>query len=163
LFGLGPVLYSTNVFLKLHIQQKFRGNKHYVWCSEMFDTSKAPAYAGNLHTPASSDPCAIYRDLSATLQRGDMHSDKIKAQRSSFVKLAAGWKKAGEISLVQHEEICWLAKKSLPLQWRPLLYVIPRKPVEGRMQLVPASKRAGLGDEFILTDLDPSEFNVIEL
>jgi len=46
--------------------------------------------------------------------------------------------------------------------WRPLLYVIPRAIVASRLQAVPACRRAGRGDEYVMSDLKGSEFDIIE-
>jgi hypothetical protein len=59
----GPVLYSTNVFLKFHIQEQYRGDIHYVWCSENFDSRKLSAYSSGSLVPPSSNPADIYRQL----------------------------------------------------------------------------------------------------
>jgi hypothetical protein len=159
-----PVLYSTNPFLKLHIQEKYRQDLHYVWCSESFDSSKAPAYATAMRLAPSSDPSRIYADLKAAVGGGDTHCAKIAAQRASLMKLAAGWRKRGEISDADKEDIVYLAKNSALVEWRPLIYVIPRAPVEARLLPVPAKKRAGVGSEFILDEtLRRDEFDIIEL
>jgi hypothetical protein len=158
-----PVLYSTNVYLKLHIHEKWRGDKHYVWCSEWYDSTKAPAYVGTAQIPPSSDPCAIYKELKEALARSDAHCAKVISQRGSFMKLAAGWCKKGEIDSAAKNEIAFLAKQgSGAPYWKPLVYVIPRAAVQSRLKPVPARNRAGLGDEFIIEDLRRSEFDVIE-
>ena len=36
----GPLLYSTNTLLKFIIQQRFRGDIHWVWCSEVLDSKR---------------------------------------------------------------------------------------------------------------------------
>jgi hypothetical protein len=46
--------------------------------------------------------------------------------------------------------------------WRPLLYIIPYEAVTSRVQLVPVSQRAGFGNEYIIADLQRSEFDIIE-
>ena len=158
-----PVLYSTNVFLKLHIQERYRGDVHYVWCSEDFDSKMLSAYSAGAKVGRSSNPADIYRELQADVNSQDTHSAKIKEQRASLTTLAVGWFKSGEISQTDKDDILWLAKNASFAHWRPLIYVIPRLPVEARLQPVPAYRRAGLGNEYILSDLKRSEFDVIEL
>lgn len=161
----GPVLYSTNVFLKFHIAEQFLGNIHYVWCSEAFDSTKQGHYSGSALVAATSDPCAIYRDLqSATLRPGgDRHCSKIIEQRASFSKLAVQWRDAGRITSDIAEEIIYMANTAEPLLWRPLVYVIPRALVERRMKRVAPDRRASIGVEHIIEDLDRSEFDIIEM
>lgn len=41
----GPLLFSTNPYVKHQIQLKYRKDKHHVWCSEIFDATKTGAYS----------------------------------------------------------------------------------------------------------------------
>jgi len=158
----GPLLYSTNVWLKLHIQQTYQGDKHHVWCSELFDGTKAPGYSAPV--PPSSDPCAIYRQLHGTFVNSDRHCPKIKEQKASFCKLATRWEKAGEITAKDKADILFMTKHASAKELRPLVYVIPRAPVESRLKIVPIKDRAGLAMEYRLEgDLLRTEFDVIEL
>jgi hypothetical protein len=68
------ILYSTNVFLKLFIQQEYRHDIHYVWCSELFDSAKAPFYSRGSLIPPTSNPLDIYRDLQEAVRRQDRHN-----------------------------------------------------------------------------------------
>lgn len=158
-----PLLYSTNVFLKLHIQERFRGDVHYVWCSESFDGAKHGAYSGASLVAPSSNPADIYRQLKQDIERADRHSAKISAQRASLAALAVDWEKAGEISADERDEIVYMAKNATFNEWRPLIYVIPRDPLKARLKLVAPEKRAGLGIEYIISDLRRHEFDVIEI
>jgi len=158
----GLLLYSTNVALKHHIQQSFRGDVHYVWCSESFDPTAENRYTAGGMVPPSSSPFAIYRRLKEAVQRNDTHDDKIEAQRGSFMKLAVDWHAAGEITEEQRVDIHYMATTAPLTHWRPLVYVIPRHLVEARLQRVPVSKAAGLGPEFIIPDLRGNEFDILE-
>lgn len=159
------VLYSTNVFLKFHIQQRWRRNIHFVWCSEEFDSSRLSAYALGAGVPPTSNPVDIYRELKAAVDKGDTHNSKIVEQKASLSTLAIGWERSGEISSNNRDDILFLVNHHHDFaRWRPLVYVIPRTlSIERRKQSVPAAKCAGLGPEYILSDLQPSEFEIIEL
>ena len=158
-----PLLYSTNVFLKLLIQQQFRGDVHYVWCSESFDSTTLPRYSvGSLVAP-SSDPANIYRELNEAVRRSDRHCHKIIEQKLSLTKLAVDWEAAGEIRTDERDEIVYRVDNATFAEWRPLIYIIPRALVQPRIQVVPAARRASLGPEYIIPDLQRSEFDVIEL
>jgi hypothetical protein len=156
------LLYSTNVFLKLLIQQIYRNDVHYVWCSEYFDSTKLAAYSIGALVAASSNPADIYRDLQRAVQSRDAHNAKIISQKASFISLATTWEMNGEISTTQKDDIIYMVNMADFNLLRPLLYIIPRVSVEPRLQLVPAHKRAGIGNEYILPDLNRSEFDVIE-
>jgi hypothetical protein len=160
----GPILYSTNAFLKLHLQERFYGDVHYVWTSEVFDATKVGAYTtgGSLVAP-SSDPAAIYRELRRATEAADRHCDKIKAQRASFQRLATKYADDRKITPEAKEEIFHWAKNATFKDWRPLVYVIPRAAVESRLELVKPELRASMGPEYVIKDLKRSEFDVIEL
>ena len=156
-------LYSTHTFLKQHICLRYRSDLHYVWCSEDFDSAKVAAYAPGSLLPPSSNPASIYRNLVADVVRGDMHSDKIRSQQASLIKLAIQWEAKGEISRQDKVDIAYMVKNAPISNWRPLIFVIHRAAVQSRLQLVPMNKRAGLADEFIIPDLHRSEFDMIEI
>lgn len=158
----GPLLYSTNSFLKLVIGERFRGDIHYVWCSEFFDGSKLASYTSGSLTAPSSDPCAIYRQLKDDVARCDRHSAKIEATKTSLQALAVRWEADGSITSDQAKEIAYMVNNASFNDWRPLIYVIPRHMVEGRIQLVAPERRASLGVEYIVPDLRRSEFDIIE-
>ena len=161
----GPVLYSTNAWVKFHIQCAYRKQRHFVWCSEAFDSSKLGAYVTSARVPSSSDPATIYKELHAAVTTEDEHCAWITKQRNSLAKLAKRWNDAGEITDGEKTEILYLLKKATFKQWRPLIYVIPRAAVEAKLELVPRHKRAGNGNEYWLKepDLGTSDFDVIEL
>jgi len=158
-----PVLYSTNVFLKFLIQQRFRKDVHYVWCSEYFDSTTQPAYSGSSIVAPSSNPADIYRQVRRDIQEKDRHSYKINEQKASLTKLAINWELAGEITKDDKDEIVFMANNGSFDDWRPLIYVIPRGPVEGKLKLVPIDRRASFGIEYIIDNLERSEFDVIEI
>lgn len=158
-----PVLYSTNVFLKLLIQEKFRNNYHYVWCSEYFDIRKHPAYVHATQVPPSSSPIDLYNRLKEDVKGSDTGSLKIAQQKVSFRSLATDWESRGEISRENREEIFYMTEHYGFDYWRPLIYVIPTNLVEDRLETVPPEKRAGAGTEYIIPDLRRNEFDIIEL
>jgi hypothetical protein len=158
-----PVLYSTNTFLKFHIQERFRKCIHYVWCSESFDNAKLGAYSGASLIAPSSNPAEIYRQLKLDVERADRHSAKIIAQRASLNSLAVDWEANGDITVDEKNEIIYMAKNASFIEWRPLIYVIPRQTVAARLKLVAPDKRASLGLEYIIDDLQRDEFDIIEI
>lgn len=157
------ILYSTNVFLKKHIQCQYHADVHYVWCSENFDSTKLSSYASGALVPPSSNPADIYRELKRDIQRRDTHSAKITEQKATLIRLASEWHNSNAINLNEKDDIIYMVNNATFDEWRPLIYIIPRVGVEDRLQIVPMSKRAGFGNEYIIPNLENSEFNIIEI
>lgn len=160
---MAGVLYSTNPFLKLLIQKKYRKDVHYVWCSEHFDGKAAPRYSAPSLIAPSSNPIEIYRALKSDVDNADRHSAKINEQKMGMTARANQWHDAGEISREEMEEIIYLVNQQDFTQWKPLIYVIPiTQAILDRRVLVPIHNRASSANEYIIADLDVSEFDIIE-
>jgi hypothetical protein len=139
---------------------RYLGGKHVAWCSEYYDPASTPSTA----IPPSSSPHSLFQLLQAEYQREEKHSDSVRRYRRTFKLLAAEWLSSGKINQFQHDEIVAVTKTGSWLIWRPVLYVIPRAPIEaaGRLHTVPFKDRAGYGDEYKIWDLDRREFDLIE-
>ncbi len=159
----GHLLYSTNPFIKLIVQEKYRKDLHYIWCSESFDSNKQGSYSVASLVAASSNPASIYKELNLGCKKGEKHCDKITKIRASLKALAIDWFNKGEISFDDKEELILLADETDPVYWRPVVYVIPRHLVEARLEAVNLSLRASFGNEFIIKDLKRNEFDIIEI
>jgi hypothetical protein len=144
------------------IQEKFRKDIHYVWCGEAFDSTKHGTYTSLALTAPSSDPCAIYKQLREEIKT-ERHGVKIPQMKAGLSALAVKWRDSGEISADEAAEIIYMADTAGHMEWRPLVYVIPRAPVEARLQKVPIAQRASLGPEYTIAELARHEFDVIEL
>lgn len=135
-----------------------------MWCSENFDSTKQPSYSGAALTAPSSDPCSIYKLLKADIERSDIHSAKITQVKTGIESAAIRWSNDGEITADEAAEIFYMIKTADFRLWRPIVYIIPRVNLESsRVQLVAPEKRASLGVEYIVPDLDRNEFDMIEL
>jgi hypothetical protein len=158
----GPLLYSTNPFLKFYLQEQYYGGVHWVWCSESFDSAVLEKYTAGANVPPSSNPADLYRSLRDAVRRKDTHDQKIQAQKATYLTLAVEYERAGKITAQSLEDITYRVTNASFDDWRPLLYLVPRTPLGGRVKPVPASQCAGLGPEFTVTDLQRTEFDVIE-
>src|SRR4051794_3035652 len=101
----GPVFYSTNPRGAHRPALGFRGGRHYVWCSEYYDPTRAPGTSAAAAIAPSSSPKALFEQLAADCARNDEHSHHIKRYRKTFRRLAAEWLSASEITKDQHDEI----------------------------------------------------------
>jgi hypothetical protein len=162
----GPLLYSCNPFFAFDICERYRGGVFYAWCSEYLDAAIAPGISSAHYIPDNSRPLWIYTHVHRAAHAEDQGNDKIKNYRKTFRSLARDWFTRGEISPTAREEIIASVKAGSWRIWRPVIYVIPRAPIEatpGRLALVPRKARGGYGDEFIISDLRRSEFDVVTL
>ncbi|MCX5890870.1 MAG: hypothetical protein NTY36_15700 [Deltaproteobacteria bacterium] len=159
---MATCLYSTNVYLKLIIQERFYGDLHYAWCSENFDCTTIGRYTHRSMVAPSSNPADIFKDLQQAVRRLDQHNGKILEQKTSIKSLAIKHNGEGTISDKDKDEIIYLVDNSPFENWRPLLYIIPYAPIVGRLEEVPIHLRASLGMEYIIKDLTRNEFDIIE-
>jgi hypothetical protein len=140
-----------------------RGGVHVVWASEYFDPLAVGALSPAGLIGRSASPRAIFDELSDDCHREDGHSAHLKRYRKKFRSLAKDWLALGEIDGEQFAEIAALLKPGSWNIWRPLLYVIPRRPIEdaGRLHPVPPPRRAAHGPEYQIIDLKSDEFDIL--
>jgi hypothetical protein len=155
------ILYSTNTHLKYRIQEDYL-REHYVWCSPAFDAAKLGRYALGAGTPPSSDPASIYRSLYRAVVGCDDHDPKIAEQRKGLLGLAVQWFTAGQISERARDDIIAMVTNARFSEWRPLVFLIPYHLVASRVVEVERARRASPEPEYIIPNLKPGEFDIIE-
>jgi hypothetical protein len=156
------VLYSTNTWLAYNIARQFYGDKHYVWCSPVFDHRCRP-YA-QATPPPTSCPADVYFKLQAEVARRDKHSAKIAENRLGILNGAAVQHTAGLITADELAEINAIVDEAEAMDFYPLLYIIPFDPVAALIRDVPVANRAHpLSEEFLIMELPGDLFDVIRL
>jgi hypothetical protein len=157
------ILYSTNPWFAHEFAIKFLGGKHFVWCCEQYDPNKGTSTSSYTFAP-SSCPKSIYDLLEGACNSEDKHCSKINDYKKTFRKLALSYFADGSISDIQRDEILAMVSSVSWKIWRPLLYIIPREPLEkgGRLIPVPLAKRASHATEWNIKDLLSDEFEIIE-
>jgi len=106
----------------------------------------------------------ILKSLRAAVDRDDRHDPKIEGQKGALIARAIQWHLDGKLTENQRDEIVFIAENAAITDWRPLLYIIPREKIEPeRIVLVKIDRRAGLGPEYIIENLQGNEFEVIEV
>jgi hypothetical protein len=124
--------------MKYLINEKYRGNVHYVWCSESFDSTTLSPYVSASLVAPTSNPKDIFIDLKKAVDGTDKHNPKIKEQILALTARAIKWEMAGEITTADKDDIVYMVNEPAYFKyWRPLLYVIPRALVESRLESVP--------------------------
>ena len=159
----GPLLYSTNPTIASQIAVKYRHGKHFVWCSEAHSPALAPVGSLIAAIAPSSSPTEIFLELKNACDREDRHNSKIKAYRKTYCRLADEWFANNDITDVERDEIKGIVRSHSWNIWRPVLYIIPRAPIEaaGRLIQVPHRSRAAVGPELQIVDLLPTEFDMM--
>jgi hypothetical protein len=159
--GAAPLqLYSTNTALAFGIATKYYAHIHWVWCSPFF---RAPSSA-LAKAPASAIPGEIYDDLYKGVSSHDTHCSWIAQNRLGLARGAQAKLAAGVITPDEHADIVHIATTAPVADFAPLLYVIPYSLVSSRLKKVPIKDRAHpLSDEFIIEDLNESEFDALVL
>lgn len=155
--------YSTNTTLSFWLGQTFY--KHFfVWCSPVFDPATEGRYDVYSKIPPSSSPFSIYNTLHADVRSNDLHSSKIKENKSGLMKGASSYLQSGHISEIDYTRILLIIKNATIADFRPLVYIIPRLEIEDRVIEVEVDKTANpLSIEYQIRDLKRDEFEVIEL
>jgi hypothetical protein len=102
--------------------------------------------------------------LQNEVNRGDLHSYKIKLNRMGIRKGAQVMYARGLISERDLKEITYSAKRADLTYFRPLLCVISKLEAVPYYKRVEIEKQASpLSYEYILADLPPSAFDVIRM
>jgi hypothetical protein len=113
----------------------------------------------------TSTPHRIYQTLHEHCRTEERHSPLITGYQKTFKRLARTWMSDGSISEESGEDIIAACNQKSWRMWRPILYVIPREPIESAKRLISVKhkNRAGLGTEMQIADMMLDEFDRIEL
>ena len=156
------LIYSCSTWLSYNICQHFYGEMHYAWCSPCFDAEFLLSPYNSI--PPSSNPRTIYWNLKRDVEAADLHSEKITQIRNGIKKGAAVRHGEGMINRAQYQEIVEIPKRVQLTDFKPLMFVIPSKPVADMLTRVDAKGRAGLfSEEYIIKNLPRHLFDAIEL
>ena len=161
----GPVLYSATPWFATDVAHRYRGGVYFAWVCECFDAAAAPLGSAAALIAPTSNPRRIYRNLYEECKAQEEHSLEIQRYKKTFTRLARTWFASGAITQDQRDEIVASVRARAWRIWRPVLYVIPRAPIEaaGRLLSVRRQDRAGYGPEQQVIDLRLEEFDIIEV
>ena len=117
------VLYSTNTFLAFSINTHYYGGMHYVWCSAHFGDCVVPQFA--LLNPSTASPRDVYEGFRKAAARNDRRSPWIAQTKVGLQRGIAARLGQNVITLAQSVDLYGAMQNATPLDFRPLLYVIP--------------------------------------
>jgi hypothetical protein len=159
----GPILYSTNPWFATEVAEKYRGGIYFAWVCEYFDTNTAPSSSAAARIAPSSNPRRISQLLAEECEGEEGHSPTIQGHKKTFGRLAKEWLAKNEVTKDQYDEIIASVRAKSWKIWKPVLYVIPRQPIElaGRLLSVPRDARGAYGPELQILDLRRDEFDII--
>lgn len=157
------ILYSVNPKIKLQIQQHFFEDVHYVWCAAHWDGTAQAKYSTAATIGMTSNPQDLYIEWRKHVARADSHFQKPRDIRDFYV--THGLKCVGEKTMSQetYDELVYFLDNTTSDDWAPLLYLIPWSVVESRVQNVQPAKRSSRAMEYIIADLAPDEFDIVEI
>jgi hypothetical protein len=98
--------------MKYLINEKYRGNVHYIWCSESFDSKTLSTYASGSLVAPTSNPKDIFLDLRKAVESTDKHNAKINEQISGLSARAVKWEASGEISAADKDDIIYMVNEA---------------------------------------------------
>jgi hypothetical protein len=155
------ILYSANTLLAYSIAERFYRGVHYAWCSPLYDGTRAAAH---ITIPPSSSPAEIYSAYAQDARRGERHSEAINRNRDGILRGADAKLAVGIVSPAQRAEIQRITELGTPLDYRPVLYIIPFDRVAELAVEVPVHERAHpLSVEYRVEALPSGCFHMIEL
>lgn len=143
--------YSTQTLLSHHIGIRYYGNKFYVYCSLEFDPNN----------PGSSNPAALEETFRAIVEEQDRGNPKVIVQKDALKKIAERKLREGQISKEHYDALQWEIKNTELAQFRPLIYLILKDAVKGKIRSVPIEERANpYSEEYIIEGLDEADFEI---
>lgn len=149
------LLYSTNTELAYKIAKKYYYGTFYVWCTDAFDAALQPG---------TSNPrtlCSRYLDQ---ILKNDEHAVEIKNNKAGILKGANEKLKQGVITQEQYNEISARVAYAEKEAFYPIVFLIDRRAVKGRLEVVEAKDAASVHSvEYIIKDLKWNEFETIKL
>lgn len=160
--AMNVLYYSANTVLAGTIAEQYYGDVHWVWCSDHFDESTAPPHGPGL--APSSTPANLIREYREAVRGADRHSAAIARNKAGIVRGAATKRSMGAITVAQEREISDIVYSADTRSFRPLLYLIPREPVEHLVTAVPVKERANPAvPEYRIESLPRHLFDVINI
>lgn len=154
-------LYSTNTELSYRLSRDFYNGRFFVWCSPVFEPPQDKLNKYN-RIPPSSSPFHIYMDLKKAVESQDLHSDKIKNNKTGLKKGALISFENGVIDEQELVKINYIIDNASIQDFKPILYIIDRKSVEEKLEIVPVHEMANpLSCEYRIAELKESEFETI--
>jgi hypothetical protein len=156
------LFYSTNSYLSYHINTTFYDDKHYVWCSPVFDPTRLDASDPRRRIPKSSSPLGIYRTYLEDVDSKDLHSDAIRRNKLGLKAGAAIKLKEEVIDGDEYQMIIDIVDASGIQDFAPVIYVIPEHLVASKIKRVSVSSQANpLSTEYIIENLAKGEFELL--
>lgn len=154
-------LYSTNTELSYRLAKEFYNGSFYVWCSPVFEPSKDKLNKYS-RIPPSSSPYHIYTELKRAVDSQDLHCDKIRNNKAGLKKGALTSFDKGVIDEQELAKINYIIDNASIQDFKPILYIIDRKIVENKLEIVPVEEMANpLSHEYRIAELKENEFETI--
>lgn len=149
-------LFSVGTRFSKKINEIFYKNKHYVWCTTLYDCDKQPI---------TSNPKSICKRLLEVIHTKDRHAVEIENNIAGVLRGAQAKLDKGEIDEDQFKLIGQFINLAEYDSFFPIIYIIDVNKVgEDRCKEVPLEERASdCSIEYKIEDLSEGEFQVIDI
>lgn len=155
--------YSINTKLAFYINENFY-NRHFVWCSPVFNADKLDYRNIFRSIPPSSNPYTIFQRFKQDVVNHDMHSTYITQNKSGLKKGAIQMLSSGVVDMNDFTRINTIIDTASIEEFTPFIYLIPRNLIETKIKIVDVDSSANpLSIEYQIEDLRLSEFEIIDL
>jgi len=146
--------YSVQPFLAWCFNHYFYGRRHYVYVAAPFHTYK------NVN-PTSSNPWHLYGDYYGPWWDRDPYAAHIRAARKGLEAGAVAQRKTGRIGPALAHALVAVARRASTTLFYPVVYRIDLDAIAPSRLSKAGSGANTLSDEWLIPDLDESEFSVL--
>ena len=149
------ILYSTNTELAYEIAKEYYNRTFFVWCTDSFDA---------MLQPGTSNPRTLCTRYLEQIIKRDRHAFEINNNKAGILKGATAKLQQGVITAEQHKEISARVAYARMEDFYPMVFLINRKLVKGRLEIVEKEEAASNSSiEYIIKDLKWNEFEIIRV
>jgi hypothetical protein len=139
-YMLPLILYSTQSWIAFALNEEFYGHYHYVWCSPFLNPEKD---ATTTHFFAdTSVPGKIYKFLNEEAHRKTASSQWIKRNKVGLLNGVKRKRAEKVIDAKTSKALIQYVMDAAPLDFRPVLYIIPSVMVKKIVEVIAPGKGA---------------------
>lgn len=163
-----PILYSIQTYLAYYINVTYYDNTHFAWCAPEFDCFLNSSLAPN--QAYTSNPKSILEEFLKEIKYNDTHMSRTAIEHNvmGLIRGANKMLLSHKITIKQRKDILKKIKECQENNYqdyfRPLIYIIPTKNNDIKIEIVPVKHRAlPLSEEYIVKGIKTDSVGIIDL